>query len=235
MYLRGSVLIIICQKTHCCVKRFFRKTDPDSKKVSQIKTRLRNVPTTKISLHFNCCGADTSSWVAFYWSFESAHKSSWLKLDERSRSVSHQNPVKHPVGGIKIDLPVTLALTLWPWPSTDQWFKCAKVQIIACAVWRRTLVWTSRDWVERFCFANPQFTPRYDQTGFKRCWWCIPWQMTNTPQLMSTVGRWDVWEQGQTFTFVMPVIGKWIKLPARNISYQPWNLIFWGKKIIHLF
>ncbi len=151
MYLRGSVLIIICQKTHCCVKRFFRKTDPDSKKVSQIKTRLRKVPTTKISLHF----ADTSTWVAFYWSFESAHKSSWLKLDERSRSVSHQNPVKHPVGGIKIDLPVTLALTLWPWPSTDQWFKCAKVQIIACAVWRRTLVWTSRDWIERFCFANP--------------------------------------------------------------------------------
>jgi len=34
------------------------------------------------------------------------------------------------VGGIKIDPPVTLALTLWPWPSVDQWFKRDKVQII---------------------------------------------------------------------------------------------------------
>lgn len=218
IYTASSLCIVEAQCWLSSVRKFtaawkdFAGRGTLTQKVSQIKKRLRKVPATKISLYFYCRGADISSWVAFYWSFESPHKSSWLKLDERSRGASHQNPVKHPVGGIKIDLPVTLGLTLWPWPSVDQWFKCGKVQIIACAMQRRTLVWGCAviAW-NGSVLLTPNLLLGIDQAGFRRYRWWISWPMTNTPHLMSTVGRSDMCEHGMKLTFVMPANGKWIK------------------------
>lgn len=145
VYLTGPASITICQKTHCRVKRFRRKANRDSKKVSQIKEYPQQESASILP---------SRSWrrVPGQLSIdplnhsESPHKSFWLKLEESIQRDSHQKSVKHsstPARGIKIDLPVTPALL--PWPSVDRWFKCVKVEIIMWrALWCEVIGWAER-------------------------------------------------------------------------------------------
>lgn len=71
VYLTGPASITICQKIHCRVKRFRRKANRDSEKVSQIKESLSKSAHNKNQPPFHRLSADAGSWVALYWSFES--------------------------------------------------------------------------------------------------------------------------------------------------------------------